>query len=234
MLNSYGVVIGVNTWGLDNISYSIHISYIIEACDQLNIPVNIVSTAAVILPDSSPALLIVAVTAAAVAVVACGLYFFKFRKPSGAPAYHGQTGDHASAAYHGQAGGPASAGYMPQSAAVPHAYDQVPAQQSASHKLTGIIGTGGQYNTMSFPVPVKAAIGRDPAKCGIVFAPQTKGVSSLHCEIVRMGDGLQIYDRGSSYGTFLGGTKLPVNMPYDLTPGDSFYLGEERNSFTVY
>jgi hypothetical protein len=109
-----------------------------------------------------------------------------------------------------------------------------PQPSSSARRLTGIRGTGGQYNIMAFPVKDCIAIGRDPERCNIIFAPQTNGVSSRHCEIVRVGDGLQLVDRGSSYGTFVGGAKLSANVPSDLRAGDAFYLGDKRNSFVVY
>jgi hypothetical protein len=101
-------------------------------------------------------------------------------------------------------------------------------------KLNGSRGTGGQYNTNSFPINDRIAIGRDSSRCSIVFEPNTNGVSGFHCEIVRVGNGLQLIDRGSTYGTFLNGTKLQVNVPADLRVGSSFYLGAERNSFAAY
>ncbi|MDR3209517.1 MAG: FHA domain-containing protein [Oscillospiraceae bacterium] len=109
-----------------------------------------------------------------------------------------------------------------------------PQPASNAPALTGIRGTGGQYNTMTFPVGDRILFGRDPARCNIIFEAQTNGVSSLHCELVRVGAGLQLADRASSYGTFLNGTKLSPNVPVTLKPGDVFYLGDKRNSFAAY
>jgi len=108
----------------------------------------------------------------------------------------------------------------------------LPPSQNA--RLRGIRGTDGQYNNTVFEVSDRTLIGRDPARCSIIFAPQAQGVSSLHCEILRVGDGLKIIDHGSSYGTFLSGAKLQPNIPVELKAGSSFYLGEKRNSFIVY
>jgi pSer/pThr/pTyr-binding forkhead associated (FHA) protein len=100
--------------------------------------------------------------------------------------------------------------------------------------LRGIRGTGGQFNANTFEVGDRILIGRDSARCAIVFEPQAQGVSSLHCEILRVNDSLKIIDHNSTYGTFLSGAKLQPNIPIELKAGSRFYLGDQRNSFTVY
>jgi len=95
-----------------------------------------------------------------------------------------------------------------------------------------LVGVSGPFAGNSFPLQDRIAIGRDPGQCGIIFPDKTPGVSALHCEVRREGAGFTITDLGSSYGTFFaGGAKLSPNVPYPLRPGDSFYLGEEGNSF---
>lgn len=44
--------------------------------------------------------------------------------------------------------------------------------------------------------------GRDKS-CGVRFAEDAKGISSLHCEIRKQGDHYVLIDKNSSYGTFL-------------------------------
>ena len=101
-------------------------------------------------------------------------------------------------------------------------------------RLQGIRGTGGQYKTREFAISDRMVIGRDPECCNIVFAPQTEGVSSVHCEVRRAGDSLQLIDQSSTYGTFLAGIKIQANAVMELKAGSSFYLGDKRNSFIVY
>lgn len=97
-----------------------------------------------------------------------------------------------------------------------------------------ITGTSGFFANNSFPVIDRIKIGRDTTRCNVVFPPKTTGVSSLHCEVIYTGGHLELLDRGSTYGTFLGnGTKLSVNMPYPLQIGESFYLGVPENQFRV-
>ena len=110
-----------------------------------------------------------------------------------------------------------------------------PTPPSALPPLIGIRGASGQYAAMNFPVRDKTTIGRDPSRCSIIFEPRTPGVSALHCEVVRQGQGLQLIDRGSSCGTFIvDGQKLEVNVPVPLASGQMFYLGERRNAFSAY
>lgn len=104
----------------------------------------------------------------------------------------------------------------------------------AVKKGSSLEGLSGPFAQKSFPLGDRVPIGRDPGRCGIVFPEQTPGVSALHCEIRREGSGFTITDLGSSYGTFFtNGTKLSPNMPYPLRPGESFYLGEQVNSFRL-
>ena len=210
MLDANGVVRGVNTWKADGRSYSIHISYIIQAAQELDIPINIVGVKKTI-----PTWMIAALTAAVVLLLAGIVFAVRKRKQQKAVAVAGQV----------------ELVRLPMETAP---VQRLSAGAPVIAKADGIRGTGGQYNTMSFPVPDRALVGRDPERCSIVFAAHTNGVSALHCEITRVDTGLQICDRGSSYGTFLGETKLTVNVPVDIKPGDTFYLGDKRNSFVVY
>ncbi|MCL1831695.1 MAG: trypsin-like peptidase domain-containing protein [Oscillospiraceae bacterium] len=126
-----------------------------------------------------------------------------------------------------------TAAHVPQPAAAPPP-PPAAAPVAAAGNATGIKGTGGEYVGRDFPVTNTLLIGRDPARCQIVFQAGTEGVSGLHCELRRVGAALQLTDKGSSNGTFLNGTKIAVNQPTNLKPGDTFYLGSNRNSFSVY
>jgi predicted component of type VI protein secretion system len=92
----------------------------------------------------------------------------------------------------------------------------------------------GQFAGTTFPIIGSLAIGRDPARCQIVFPGDAKGISSLHCEIRQADGGVTLTDKGSTYGTFLaGGRKLPANETVTLKPGDSFYLADNKNEFKI-
>ncbi|MCL1807830.1 MAG: trypsin-like peptidase domain-containing protein [Oscillospiraceae bacterium] len=106
-----------------------------------------------------------------------------------------------------------------------------PAAQVKEEQLLGI---GGRFEGVSFPVKGSICIGRDPNRCQIVFPADTKGISSLHCEIKQTPAGLQLTDKGSSYGTFLGsGRKLNANESVTVSSGESFTLADSKNSFRV-
>ena len=107
-------------------------------------------------------------------------------------------------------------------------------QAAQSSYLLQITGIDGFFAGDKFPIIDKIYIGRDSNRCNIVFPAKTAGVSSLHCELRNVSGHLELMDRGSTYGTFLGnGTKLEVNCPYPLQKEDSFYLGTAENKFKI-
>jgi hypothetical protein len=94
--------------------------------------------------------------------------------------------------------------------------------------------TCGQFAGAKFPIGGKIALGRDPARCQIVFDGGAGGISSLHCEIVRTPSGLLLIDKGSTYGTFLkNGRKLNAGESVPLRSGDAFFLADAKNEFVV-
>lgn len=110
----------------------------------------------------------------------------------------------------------------------------MPVQQpAASGASSHLICTKGHYAGATFPVNGRLAIGRDPKRCQLVFPSETKGISSLHCEITQQAYGVTLADMGSTYGTFLMGRKLNANESVTLNPGDSFHLADGKNEFKV-
>ena len=94
-------------------------------------------------------------------------------------------------------------------------------------------GMGGIFAGQEFQVNGSLVFGRNPQGCDIHFPDNTKGVSRTHCKVDSAGGGLTLTDMGSSYGTFLNGRKLAPYSPATLNPGDTFWLGDRANSFTV-
>lgn len=90
-----------------------------------------------------------------------------------------------------------------------------------------------QHNGQKFVINEGALLlGRDAEACQIVYRDGTQGISRTHCAITW--DAEQrvfiLMDLDSSYGTFLeDGTKLEPRKPYQLKPGDRFYLAEREN-----
>lgn len=96
------------------------------------------------------------------------------------------------------------------------------------------VGQASSLGGKSYPVQGKVVIGRDPAKCQVVFPAKTPGISSAHCAVQEIAQGVVVTDLGSSYGTFLeNGTKLEPNKPYTVPVGEAFYLASKDNGFRV-
>lgn len=96
-----------------------------------------------------------------------------------------------------------------------------------------------QYKLVSdsgkiYPVAAQVTIlGRDPS-CQICLPEGTKGVSRRHCQLTVQAGKLILTDIGSTYGTFIHETKIPVNTPVELHSGSYFCLGgPNSNRFTV-
>lgn len=98
-------------------------------------------------------------------------------------------------------------------------------------------GVSGKFAGEKFGLgSARLTLGRDSAKCNIVFDQDTPGISSNHCSVFYEAstDSFLLTDNGSSYGTFLGnGKKLTANVSERLITGDSFYLADASNRFIV-
>ncbi|MDE5894131.1 MAG: trypsin-like peptidase domain-containing protein, partial [Acetatifactor sp.] len=94
-------------------------------------------------------------------------------------------------------------------------------------------GTGGHFEGRRFAVNRRIRIGRDPSRNDLVYPQGSQGISGVHCEIhIREGK-LYLCDMGSTYGTFLGGRKIPARQMIPLQAGDTFSLGSPKESFTI-
>lgn len=97
-----------------------------------------------------------------------------------------------------------------------------------------LVGIGGQMEGCRFPLQgASLTFGRDPGKCAIIYDSGAPGVSSLHCQLVLQEGAWCLTDLSSSYGTYLNGRKLEPFAPSPLRPGDTFWLGQPQNSFTL-
>jgi len=217
LLNQKGEVIGINTYGNDGVNKSIFSDYIIEASARMDIPYTLAVdeegiSMLTIVGIGGGVLVVIVLAATIIIIIISRRKKLRLRQ---------------SAAMDAKAAAPVA----PSAAQPPPVMSPRP---QSTPRLRGLRGTGGQYNATTFEVSDRTLIGRDPARCAIVFTPQAQGVSSLHCEILRVDDKLMIIDHNSTYGTFLSGARLQPNVPVELRAGSSFYLGEPRNSFAVY
>lgn len=244
LITEDGYVIGVNAFGVttsgvtQGINGAVHIRYIMEALDDMKIPYDRIETAGSTsesdttaqpgAPGKAPAapadsaqqgdssLLLFVIGGAVVIVAAALLLLRKKRVPN---ASHAQ---------------PQAADPIPDAIPMRQSDEFVQPGASPSSGEFKIIGQSGLFAQDCFPVRNVILIGRDPAKCNVVFPKTASGVSAVHCELRREADALMLIDRGSTYGTYLADkTKLEPGRPYPLGVGDGFYLGAAENSFCV-
>ncbi|HWR23758.1 MAG TPA: trypsin-like peptidase domain-containing protein [Feifaniaceae bacterium] len=224
LITGEGCVIGVNTYGVENVNYAIHIDYIMDFLEENDIPY-----AGVAGPGAEPAdptggggsgenggtppdtrdpqyLIIGGVVLAAAA--AAVLLSRKKQSPNAA-----------------RQAAPFAAPFAPASAS--------PAYTPAGNGARQLACTRGALSGQAYPLSGSAVLGRDPRQCNIVFPPQTPGISGVHCEVRVSNGAATLTDRGSSYGTFYNGAKLTPHEPVTLRPGDSFCLATPQNEFRL-
>lgn len=95
-------------------------------------------------------------------------------------------------------------------------------------------GVSGVFEGKRFSVNGRVSFGRNPMQNDVVYPEGTQGISGVHCALTNQDGRLYLQDLGSTYGTFLGnGQRLVPNQPVELHAGDSFYLGSEKEKFTI-
>lgn len=110
--------------------------------------------------------------------------------------------------------------------------DRMPGMPQADVEYR-IQGVNGVYGGRRFAVSARIRIGTDPAQNEMVFPAGTPGVSRVHCEITQKNGHLVIQDKGSSYGTFINGRKLPAGQPVELKPGDRLHIGSPGQELMI-
>lgn len=109
--------------------------------------------------------------------------------------------------------------------------------ESVSQAFAGepaLCGVGGVHDGAVIPLRETLIFGRDKNRCNLLFPGDSKGISSVHCQICCLNGRVELTDLGSTYGTFLSnGTKLAPHVPYGLNRGDSFYLADRQYSYRV-
>lgn len=97
-----------------------------------------------------------------------------------------------------------------------------------------IYGLGGGHGGKKFTCTAKPLLfGRD-ASCGVRFAADAQGISSVHCEIRKQGEDYVLIDRNSTYGTFWeNGEQLEPGKAYVLRDQAAFYLAAGENAYRV-
>lgn len=231
LLDENGAVVGINTWVADpsagtSLGFALYIDYAIDYFNTMGYPYTLASGTAVPdntdssgVPAPTPALpqpaptpeglawyvyLAIGIAVAAVAVV---VYLMLDRKK--------KQRDN----------------LTPPSVTVPVS-PRTDANRGGRQLMS--IGQTNALGSKTYSVRGKTIIGRDPASCQIVFPAKTPGISSKHCLVQEIPEGVVVMDAGSSYGTFLeNGTKMEPNKPYSILVGEAFYLASKDNGFRV-
>jgi pSer/pThr/pTyr-binding forkhead associated (FHA) protein len=80
----------------------------------------------------------------------------------------------------------------------------------------------------------RLVIGRDARLVNIIYPSDTKGISSVHCEIRHENGMFVLIDKNSSNGTFLAdGTRLTPGQPHPIARKSGFYLATRENMFEI-
>lgn len=99
-----------------------------------------------------------------------------------------------------------------------------------------IIGTAGVYAGQEFPIEdnIGVTIGRDPARCSIVYPDDSTNVSRRHCAVRYYADthtyGITDFSKN---GTFVNGTRLESGVEKEFSAGSVVTLGEGNESFRL-
>lgn len=88
----------------------------------------------------------------------------------------------------------------------------------------------GPLQGQSWELLTSLSIGRNPGE-NIVLPPDTSGISRRHCLLARRGDQVTVTDLGSSYGTFLNGSRITANQPVAVPNGAVLSLASNAVQF---
>lgn len=172
-------------------------------------------------------------------VVIAGAYFINKRKKDAAKKAEAQPAAPERPKYNAPASTPKYTPAM-QDDAVTQPANDIPATvlitpPAAKRTVVGIRCVSGAQAGAVYRLEREVRIGRDPKRCAIIFSPNERGISGLHCSVEPTSDGaIRLTDLGSSYGTFVNGQKLAANTPRILRAGERFQLADGNNRFEVF
>lgn len=227
LMDENGCVVGINTCGADGTNYSIYIDYVIQYLEDSGLPYYSAGQSGI---NGKELPLTQGGIVAGVIIIGAAAFYFTRGKKNGPPIP--------------AVGMPAA--MQPIQSVNPAEPEEKAREKVENNKVEGnspqlvvareisLVATRGIFAGQKFGVADRLLMGRDPRRCQIIFPEKTPGVSGLHCEVARTQSGIELIDKGSTYGTFLqDGTKLRVGQPYYLGQGDAFYLGGRENYFKV-
>ena len=100
----------------------------------------------------------------------------------------------------------------------------------------GVCLPGSESGDGFFPLTGGTVYAGRAAKCALRFAPETPGVSAVHCAVRWDAQRrcFAVRDMGSANGTCLEtGMRLQPNRLYRMLPGDVIFLGGPEHSLRM-
>lgn len=212
MVDEYAQVVGINTGvvnaaatgDLNNMSMAIHIDYVMDALDALDIPYIHGS------PDGTPEeqseddelhfWLYVGIGAALLIIIILTVVLLLRAKRKKKAQVPGTAGDG--------------------SRTPPE-----PVRETVSQRIVVTCERGPNLGQQASGHCVR--IGRDGLSCQMVFPKNTAGVSREHCEITQEGNRLRVRDLNSSYGTYLANNERIYGSAL-IRSEDLLLIGSDR------
>lgn len=97
-----------------------------------------------------------------------------------------------------------------------------------------LVGLNGYYKGKRILVEMgNITFGRDPQSCNLLFPSNVKGVSRRHCTLTFDGMNLTLCDHHSTFGTYIGPTRLQPDVPMKIRSHQKFCLGNESQMFEI-
>lgn len=226
LINDYGQVIGINTFGYteyetaDTRGYAIYIDYAMDALDQLDIeytrhtkvdegseatpePTTEPTTEPTAEPterpieeDESVPILVVVGVSAAVVIIVAAIAVIVIIKTRKPAQKKGNSSENASV-------------------------------RTDSEKTYSICVVKGPMQGRRWQLSGSLVIGRDPAG-DIVYPSSTAGISRNHCRIDLRGGMVVLTDLGSTYGTYVDGRKLNAHESVVIGQNTVMSLGSQE------
>lgn len=96
---------------------------------------------------------------------------------------------------------------------------------TSRHTLCCIMG---EYTDMSITLNENLFVGRNSNQCQLIYSPNAKGVSGVHCVFSVDNNIATITDLNSTYGTYINGNRINNGYCYRLSPNDRISFGENQ------
>lgn len=97
-----------------------------------------------------------------------------------------------------------------------------------------LVGTAGELAGSRFPLSgAQLMVGRDLTQCTVLYPKDHPGVSFHHCCVWAENGVAYIRDVGSTFGTYVNGSRLAPGENRPLSPGAVISLGSPDETFTL-